>query len=416
MYGAIATAYNMHGEGKRLVITTDSAKYVLKATVITKVITTGEELKALGAGGNTLPEADIYGYYVLGNDITFVHADDYSDLVAAGYPRSGEKSFYGTFNGCGYTIYNMRVSDGGIFGIMRGTVKNLNLENVYLTNNPPAGTSNQGGGYIAIFAHSTLGGTFENIDITMASAPSAWTWKRDGLLVNTGSLGAATFRNITIDATGLTLNTLLGISHNANNVYENVVIKATDYVAIGYTGDSYNPADGKQNTAALMSEFPAGVTFKAVGDSFFNDGSYLPLYEGDVTAIGFEKGTAVRTATITDGWKSRAIVSTSTKFDYVDIQFAIGEGNTVGALCVWDGVTGNYNVFANSVGNNGAAERTIQVLDANGNAISAFAINTCYTLRIYLENVTKLQVSTFSCSAESPAVLYFGSVTFGNDA
>ena len=167
----------------------------------------------------------------------------------------------------GYALKNMHVSDGGIFGLMRGaTVKNLKLENVYLTNNPPSGVSIQNGGYSSILAFSAPSSTFENITMTIASAPNTWSWKRDGLLVCSSSWGAATFRNITIDACGLTLNTLLGISHSDKNVYENVVIKAANYVAIGYTADSYN--NDVQNTAALMSEFPAGVTFKKVTKVF----------------------------------------------------------------------------------------------------------------------------------------------------
>ena len=405
-----------HGAGLDMVICTEKYAYTCKANVITKVITTAEELKALGVGNNRTNTEHILGYYVLGNDITFEHASDYSDVVTAGYPANDKYYFKATFDGRGYTLYNMRVSDGGIFGLMSGaTVKNLNLKNVYLTDDIPVGISEQNGGYMAIFAYAAPSSVFENINITIVSSPNAWSWKRDGLLVNTSSWGSATYRDITVDATGLKLKTILGNSHSANNVYENVVITAADYVAIGYTADSYN--GGVQNTAALMSEFPQGVTFNAVGKAFYNDNSDLPLYEGDVTAIGFEKGTAVRTATITDGWNSRAIVSTSTKYDYVDIEFVIGEGHNVGSLCVWDGVDGNYNVTpAGGAALNGAAERTIQVLDVNGNAITAFAANTRYILRVYTENVTNLQVSTFDCSADSPAILYFGNVTYGNAA
>ncbi len=239
--------------------------YAMNISVCTKVIKTADDLKALGVGGNRGNTESIYGYYILGNDITFEHADDYSDLVAAGYPLSDAYSFYGTFDGRGHTLHNMRVSDGGIFGIMRGTVKNLNLTDVYMIDNPPAGVSNQNGGYISIFALAAPSGTFENINISIASAPSEWTWKRFGLLVNTGSWGATTFRDITIDAEGMTLKSLLGISHNDNNVYENVVIKAAGYTAIGYTADSWAAGD-VENKAALMTQLPDGVTFEVAAD------------------------------------------------------------------------------------------------------------------------------------------------------
>ena len=257
-------------------------------------IRTAEDLKELGMGNNNNTALkDITGYYVLANDITFVHQDDWSDLIAAGYDAASDGvkddkgnyinkyHFKGVFDGNGYTIDNMRVSDGGIFGTAtEATIKNVNLTNVHLIEDIPTGLSEQNGGYIAIFAYTAPKSTFENINITMATSPNnKWTWKRDGLFVCSGSSGAATFRNITVDASGLMLKTLLGISHNEANVYENVVIKAADYVAVGYTGDSYieyrdlnedgqiGSGDGEQNTAVLMPKgtYPDGVTFEEVG-------------------------------------------------------------------------------------------------------------------------------------------------------
>ena len=345
-------------------------------------------------------------------------------MVAAGYPDKGTTSysFKGTFDGRGYTLYNMRVSDGGIFGRVTGTVKNLKMRNVFLADSPTTGVSNQNGAYMAILAYAAPNGTFEDIDITIASSPSAWSWKRDGLLVNTTGGGAATFRNITIDASGLKLKTLLGTHHNSKNVYENVVIKATGYVAIGYTGDSY--ASGVENTAVLMSEFPAGVTFEYVNSMVAQNAAYLDdyvLYDGDVTALGFAEGTRVLKAGIDpsvwdNAYASRAKLGyIDTNYDYVDIQLSL---NKSCAFTMWDGVSTSYTVTATSVTPNPAANtRTIQFLDANGNAVTSFAANTVYTLRVYMKATNGDVLKNFQLTTTTAgAVIYFGNVTFGNNA
>ena len=432
----IATDYAVHGLGKNILITTDTAKYALKANVITKVITTAEDLKALGAGGNTKPEADIEGYYVLGNDITFSD----SDLVAAGYPRDGEKSFKGTFDGRGYTLYNMQVSDGGIFGYMDGTVKNFNLVNVVLTNSPPSGASNQNGGYIAILAMSSANGVFEDINITVTSAPSAWTWKRDGLLVNTGSRGPATFRNIAIDATGLTLNTLLGISHNSKNVYENVVITAADYVAIGYTGDSYNPADGKQNTAVLMHQFPAGVTFERAYLITDCAGKVLPLYTGDVTQLGFPAGTEVHELTYpgtTNAWDgtmaadaNQVLLRKGADEDYASIQFVLGR-EIVGDNVFFSWIhlmSGGTKIYAagGTLYKNGTTSIhsessgrafSYRVFEANSGAFvsesNPMKAGVVYTLQVYCPELIDVELSVYEASGQ-PLTIYFANISSGS--
>ena len=375
-------------------------------TAVTKEINTAEELKALGAGGNTQPTEDIIGYYTLGNDITFTHQDDWSDLVAAGYPRSGEKFFLGTFDGRGYTLDNMRVSDGGIFGILRGTVKNVNITNVHLEENPPSGVSNQNGAYIAIIAYSAPGATIENINITMASSPNKWSWKRDGLLVCSGSSGATTFRKITVDASGLKLDTLLGISHNEGNVYEEVVIKAGAYVAIGYTGDSYK-AGGVENIDVKMTEFPTGVTFEPVIRALNKEGALLPTYTGDATEMGFGADDQVQVVTMNGAWSDRIVLGDSKTANYLVFDFAL---SAPGNMTVWVTANGemvggySYVVLANSGGlyvNEGSTPREFTVVDQGGNIVnSALSANTKYTMYVYLGVGTSTADATKTCDID----------------
>ena len=256
---------------QEMVIANEMYEYTLTVDVCDEIeyIETLAQLKELGVGGLVnANNGDKTGYYMLANDITIEHADDYSDVLMAGYPHdyaagvSVNNRFKGTFNGNGYTIHNIRVADGGIFGVMSGaTIKNVNFTNVeYLRDGLPAsGTSYNNGSYISLFGYSAQNTTIEDIHFTVAAVPSTYSWQRMGMLITSGSAGATTFRNMTIDASGLTIDNILGISHNENSVYENVDIIAEGYFARGYTGDSYT-ANGA-NTAAMLGEFPDGVTF-----------------------------------------------------------------------------------------------------------------------------------------------------------
>ena len=76
---------------------------------------------------------------------------------------------------------------------------------------------------------------------------------------------------------------------------------------------------------------------------------------------------------------------------------------------------GNYTVNNTGVVSavSGALERKMQVLDEAGNVItSAMETGKVYTLRVYIEGLTKVQISTFS----GVTSIYYGDVSFGNDA
>jgi hypothetical protein len=80
-------------------------------------------------------------------------------------------------------------------------------------------------------------------------------------------------------------------------------------------------------------------------------------------------------------------------------------------------MAGNYDVtVAGGKAVKGAAERKITVTDINGGAVTAFAANTVYVVRVYLdETASSIAFSTFGVSAESPATISFGAITYGND-
>ena len=149
----------------------------------------------------------------------------------------------------------------------------------------------------------------------------------------------------------------------------------------------------------------------------------LPAYDGNVTDLGFAEGTEVFVQTISDGWNDRAIFNVDSTYDYVDIQFV---GGGVAQIFIWTcGMDGNMtvgNYILNSDGtitlqaggpNNDIDPpvREIYILGANGKILpTAWEAGKVYTLRIYIEELTKVQLGNFS----SIETFYYSTATFGN--
>ncbi|MBQ8876149.1 MAG: DUF4838 domain-containing protein [Clostridia bacterium] len=421
---AIATADL--GASKTLIVRTSENKYQLQATMVTDIITTVAELKALGMGGNNkTATAHMTGYYILGNDIIIEHQDNYSDLLAAGYgsPTTGDYRFKATFDGNGYTIHNARVSDGGLFGKMdKATVKNVNLTNVHFLDNLSNTVTNQSGGEIGLFAYQTYNGvTFENINITVATAATGDSWKRFGLFVRrSDGEGADVYRKIKVDASGLTLKTLLGTNYDANNTYENVLIKAAGYNLVAYVNDTVTT--GVEN----ITQLPSGVTFTRTNSMVAQNSSYTwayEVYQGDVTDLGFAEGTrVVKSGIDVSNWNtaypSRAKLGyIEADYDYVDIPFLTTNALTI--VHVWTPQQ-HFTISPSGVVTHDADDpgRTAKILDAKGNKVSSFAANTVYTLRVYIDDANGTAATELSLTLTlqgNTGTIYFGDVSFGDE-
>ena len=449
---AIATAYDVHGEGKRLVITTDSVKYVLTATVITKVIKTTQELRDLGVGGMVYTDRtptysnstetgaggnansgvagnDKLGYYVLGNDLDFAG----EQAVAAGYTWQ-QSWFKGIFDGNGYTIYNISVNEGGIFGSLRGaTIKNVNFVGVVYNINLGiyAGQYSQ---QTALFAHVSDSSTFENISVDVGSVvPGTYVWATLAYTFwNTNTL-----TNINIDASGLALSSILGSDSQSKVSYSNVNVKAFSYDEIGKKG------------GVVLTEFPAGVTFTKVDESDYviaGNGNIRPMYKGDVTALGFAAGTKVFELTspaTTNPWdgtmgnKSNQVLLTkgAGKDDYASIQFVLGKDYTNAGAAFWSWVhaekDGNVVYAAGGYLNQDGSTTTAHnddakfnvtengysfaVVDANGNAVTSgnpLKAGVVYTLRVYGNHIVKIELAVYD-SSNNAMTVYFANPSRG---
>lgn len=195
-----------------------------------------------------------------------------------------------------------------------------------------------------------------------------------------------------------------------------VACKGMDEVQIGLIsgGNTAYIANVSYNNGKLGAvKVSTTPTYSADGD---HTGEAAAIYAGDVTALGFAEGAIVYEQVIADGWNDRVAIAVDNSYDYVDIQFSLTEETT---FCVWfnDGplsmLQGNYTVSmqGEAVACNGAAARKIQILDENGNVVTAMETNKVYTLRVYIEGLIRVQLSTYS----GARTIYYGEVSFGNE-
>ena len=173
---------------------------------------------------------------------------------------------------------------------------------------------------------------------------------------------------------------------------------------------------GQSNTTILF----ANVTFGNV-ESITADGtnaSAVSVYGGDVTALGFAAGSRVYEYVGVNEGTDKAVFEVDDTYDYVDVQLVIGSGD--GYFLAYALKGGSYLNGGSSyvidpswlrLASGAEMDRTIQVFNANGNAVSTLmSTNTLYTLRIYIDGVDQIKI------AKAGSTIYLANVTHGNDA
>ena len=173
---------------------------------------------------------------------------------------------------------------------------------------------------------------------------------------------------------------------------------------------------GQANTTMLFANVTFGVVETITGDS--TNASAVTVYDGDETALGFAEGSRVYEYVGADSSKDKAVFSVdSANYDYVDVQLVIASGDGYFFAYALNG--GNYlNGGASYVidpsnirlASGNAMDRTIQVFNTNGNAVSTLmSTNTLYTLRIYINGADQIKI------AKTGSTIYLANVTYGND-
>lgn len=253
-----------HGE-QTLTVTVEKdgayTNYNKEVLIVTKEISSFDELKSalyLSVKNNVTVR---YGYYRLAKGANLVAGNWYQpgyDVVKlVSDPESG---FRGTFDGNGQKIQEF-IYEPGIFGhVGKGAViKNLTV------------TLNQYDSRFMAFGYGMIGATVENVTINANTRTSSGvlydgitdipTGKHSGLLTSVGAYGN-TFKNVTINATDVNVDTLFGSGaygysypENAADTYENCTVNVKSLVGLACT----NNANKKVTTAAGVSGLTVNV-------------------------------------------------------------------------------------------------------------------------------------------------------------
>jgi len=196
------------GKVRGITLVNSEATRNIKATVVTKVLRTQEDLVDLRFTGQydsianssaTLKNVD--GYYLLGNDITFEWTGTWGSYWKAYTSNIGENydyAFTGTFDGLGYTLSNFKATSGGMFGILRGaTIKNVGFVDTTISYNKQD--------RMVLATHIQDNSLIENVYISLKDADenniAAW-WENEtatGAILAGTSVKNSTFNNVVVD-------------------------------------------------------------------------------------------------------------------------------------------------------------------------------------------------------------------------
>ena len=210
-FGDIKTDEKQHGAKVIKVVVTDADgldhEITVSVVLVTKIITTDDELKTLLREEKTSGgvQKDVYGYYVLGNDIVYTGSRNYL-------------KFMGTFDGNEKTITTSEIVNGLFTYTWDGCViKDLTIK---ATLSPLASN------YRTLLANDTYNATIINLAVIYEGGADSAELNDGGFLFREGSK-KVNFVNLTISATGKKIGSLLGKTVQ-NSTFTNCVIYADE--------------------------------------------------------------------------------------------------------------------------------------------------------------------------------------------
>lgn len=281
--------------------------YNKEVLIVTKEISSFDELKSalyLSVKNNVTVR---YGYYRLAKGANLVAGNWYQpgyDVVKlVSDPESG---FRGTFDGNGQKIQEF-IYEPGIFGhVGKGAViKNLTV------------TLNQYDSRFMAFGYGMIGATVENVTINANTRTSSGvlydgitdipTGKHSGLLTSVGAYGN-TFKNVTINATDVNVDTLFGSGaydysypENAADTYENCTVNVKSLIGLACTNNTKKTVTTAAGVNGLTVNIPRDdetateniIVGQAYGHSLADvaEITAIKLGNSDFTAYTFADGT-----------------------------------------------------------------------------------------------------------------------------
>ena len=194
-----------HGKNTVTVEFTDGTSVAVGVLFVTAEITADEQLKTLFRNGLGDPRQDLYGYYVLGDNITYTGNRNYIE-------------FYGTFDGKGKTVTTSNVANG-LFTYIKGgaIVKNLTIN---ATTSMPS--------YGCVIASEINSATVEDVTVNYVGGNDSATIEANrGFLTREGVKGA-TFKNLVVNAGGKKIGSLFGTSYERVTYVGNCSVTAAE--------------------------------------------------------------------------------------------------------------------------------------------------------------------------------------------
>ncbi len=342
--------------------------------------------------------------------------------------------FRGTFDGRGFTIKGA-AGDGGLFtGIGKGAlIKDVTIVDVY----------NNGGASKSVLAKGIYGGTIENVTIkyeraawasgSTASLPTNPEANQStlGWIANTSCINA-TFKDVTIDASGYNFYALFGSGWysgygyinikagltpaEAPNTYENVTIKADSlrYLGYYYVGSTAWNALGEFNgvttdgVAGITMIYTAPVANEATNEikvettestTLVLDEAWADWTVADIAYNGGSLGADLTVASSNftgDDYGNQTFVLTMTKGNatkYLNVPVAISSGKTITTVTLSD----RQDVILN----NGAEEVPAVSLSlgeyADGGEVVSVIYNDTYNLG---KDVANLDVAALAAAPQ----------------
>ncbi len=224
-----------HGKQTLKVTVEKDGKYyavTVNVLVVTKAISTIEELTAATKAGT---DNVVYGYYKLTQNVGSSGA--WIDVSNGGnwINPDGNVGFRGTLDGNGYSV-DGAFATHGLFGIIGNgaVVKNI-VFNVYYYQNGRQ-----------TLARSITGATIEDVTINIKSVSGTLVAGKEGGVLSGLMSHNTLFKNVTINAQGKELDTLLGTSYGnykaeKANTFDNCVVNAKSLEGLVNAGNVTTP-------------------------------------------------------------------------------------------------------------------------------------------------------------------------------
>ena len=230
------------------------------------------------------------GYYLLGNNIDFAGKQMPTEaFTLTGYIANEKFGLSGTFDGNGYAIYNLVAPEGGVFGVVSGTVKNVAFINCDTTNS----------GIVAKYSTDT--GVFTNVYVKYSGAYSDSKYLFVRYPNYEVSINTCYFEGNLRLYWGST-NGAAGIASGLNNANNTAVIVTKHILGVRSTATGYhvdaNIAGSTDSTAYLndSSNDKTNIRYNTKGETYrYEDVQKLSDMYTNKDSAYTEKTEAVKT-------------------------------------------------------------------------------------------------------------------------